>query len=98
MLVAVSDERIDIGKCHVVAAASDAGDRLEQRGRVIDGDVEPFSLEVALVLREENERLRPFEAPVQREFDAGLRRRRSGYNERERHGQQIGGPTYPGEI
>jgi hypothetical protein len=75
MLVAIADERIDVGKRHVVAAGCDAGDRLERRGRLVHRHLQAFAFEEALVLRNEDESFRPLEPAIERELDAGLRAR-----------------------
>ena len=79
-----------------MAAGGDAGDRLERRRRLVDGDVEPFVLEVALVLGNQEERGRPFEAAVEREFDVGLRRR--GLDQHERRREQRSPSGQPREV
>ena len=70
--VAELDQRIDVAEAHLVGAGGDAVDRLERARRRVDGDVEPFGLEVALVDRDQERRRRAFELEVEREFDRGL--------------------------
>ena len=75
--VAELDQRVDVAEAHLVGAGGDAVDRLERARRGVDGDVEPFGLEVALVDRDQERRRRAFELAVEREFD-----RRSGRTQR----------------
>ena len=98
MLVAILDERVDIGKGHLMAAVCDAGDRFERRGGIVDGQVQPLVLEITPVLGEKEQRFRSFQAPVEREFDGGLRSGGPSSDERERCREQIGGSVYPFKI
>jgi hypothetical protein len=84
MLVEILDERVDIGKGHLMAAVCDAGDRFERRGGIVDGQVQPLVLEITPVLGEKEQRFRSFQAPVEREFDDGLRSGGPSSDERER--------------
>jgi hypothetical protein len=47
---------------------------------------------------EKEQRFRSFQAPVEREFDGGLRSGGPSSDERERCREQIGGSAYPFEI
>ena len=98
MLVAVADERVDIGEGEIVAAGCNAGDRLERRGRVVHADIQPSALEITPVQRKQDQRVRSFEPAVEREFDGRLRGGRQGENERGCGGDQIGEGAYPPEI
>ena len=72
VLVAIADERVDVGKCDLVACRRDAGDRLEPVSRLVDGHRDLFASVVALVLRHQEGRDRPLQAAIEREPDGGL--------------------------
>ena len=98
MLVAVADERVDIGEGEVVAAGCNAGDRVERRGRVVHAHVQPSALEIAPVQRKQDQRVRSFDPAIEREFDGRLGSGGGGKTERGCDGDQIGEGTYPPEI
>ena len=87
--VAELDQRVDVAEAHVVGAGRDAVDRLERARRGVDGDVEAFGLEVALVDGDHERRGRALELEVERELDLGLRGGGAGGERREwpRQGQ-----------
>src|SRR5262245_43226673 len=98
MLIAVADERVDIGEGEVVAAGCNAGDRLERRRRLVHAHVQPPALEVAPVQRKQDQCVRSFGPAVERESDGRLRGSGRGEKERGCGGDQIGEGAYPPEI
>src|SRR5438067_1956145 len=98
MLIAILDERVDVGKRHLIGTGRHAGDRLERGRRLVHGDVETLALEVPSVLGKEKGRGQSFEAAIEREPDAGLRRRRGSRQQYDRRREDVGGPSYPREV
>ena len=76
------DHRADVGEAHVVRARGDARDRTARAVAGVDDDVQALLLEIALRDREQEERRRAFEPPVELEADAGRLLRRRGRGER----------------
>src|SRR3546814_19526345 len=81
ILGVVFDQRVDVGKTHVVGAG---GDALQRTGRAlagVDGDVEAGGLVIALLQGIEERRGRTLDNPVAGELDLGFRGGRPGRTE-----------------
>ena len=79
ILIAISDERVDVGEAHGMAAGCDPCDRLERGCRLVDGDFQQLIPEVAFVLGYQERRRGTFEPAIERELDAGLGCRRGDH-------------------
>ena len=98
MLIAILDERVDVGKPHLIAAGRHAGDRLQRGRRLVHGDVETLALEVTPILGKEKGRGQSFEAAIERELDAGLRRGRPRRGQRDQRRDKRGEAIDPREL
>ena len=74
--VAELDQGINVAEAHVVITRCHALDRLDRVGGGIYRDIEAFRFVIALVERQQEERGRPFEFVVEREFNDCFRRLR----------------------
>ena len=88
---AVLDQRVEVGEADVVGAGGDAGDRAGRAVAGVDGDVQAFFGEVALLRGEQEGRGRAFEAPVEGELQ-----RRGGLGAGHQAGQGAGAEPFAG--
>ena len=83
------DQRVDIAEAGLVIAGHDAGDRCRRAFALVDHDIEPLLLEIALVARDVEPGVYALIFPVEREANLGRRLGKARPGD-ERHGQRAG--------
>jgi hypothetical protein len=89
VVAVVLDERRHVAQAHVVGAGVDALDGGGGAGAGVHLHVEAFLLEVAALQPQPGERGLALEAPVEREFDLGLRLRRARERQQNRENCEL---------
>ncbi|MET3892366.1 hypothetical protein ABIE41_003442 [Bosea sp. OAE506] len=83
----VLDDGVDVAEAGVIGAAHDAGDSRARALALVDDDVEPLGLVVALVASDEEGGVRALRLPAQGELDRGLLRLDGAGEGQPGHGQ-----------